>query len=122
MIEEPLIAVGFYWSLQRSVDDYRNDKCLSFQAYCVTEPVAGSDVAGIKTKAEKKGDHVRIFSAYTCTRYAYCMPSRMKARSVGQIAVGQARFEAYDVKKITLFLGFCCVDFITSKKQTYKWK
>ncbi|XP_013780393.1 LOW QUALITY PROTEIN: medium-chain specific acyl-CoA dehydrogenase, mitochondrial-like [Limulus polyphemus] len=25
-------------------------------AYCVTEPVAGSDVAGIKTKAEKKGD------------------------------------------------------------------
>mgnify|MGYP002803860245 CR=1 FL=1 len=34
MIEEPLIA-----------------------AYCVTEPGAGSDVAGIKTKAEKKGDH-----------------------------------------------------------------
>ena len=25
-------------------------------AYCVTEPSAGSDVAGIKTKAEKKGD------------------------------------------------------------------
>lgn len=25
-------------------------------AYCVTEPVAGSDVNGIKTKAEKKGD------------------------------------------------------------------
>jgi len=25
-------------------------------AYCVTEPVAGSDVAGIKTRAEKKGD------------------------------------------------------------------
>ncbi|CAF2823203.1 unnamed protein product [Rotaria sp. Silwood2] len=24
--------------------------------YCVTEPVAGSDVAGIKTRAEKKGD------------------------------------------------------------------
>ncbi|XP_053623828.1 medium-chain specific acyl-CoA dehydrogenase, mitochondrial isoform X4 [Plodia interpunctella] len=33
LIEEPLVA-----------------------AYCVTEPVAGSDVAGIKTKAEKKGD------------------------------------------------------------------
>ena len=32
-----------------------------FQAYCVTEPVAGSDVAGIKAKAVKKGDHVRIF-------------------------------------------------------------
>lgn len=26
-------------------------------AYCVTEPGAGSDVAGIKTRAEKKGDH-----------------------------------------------------------------
>lgn len=26
------------------------------QAYGVTEPGAGSDVAGIKTKAEKKGD------------------------------------------------------------------
>lgn len=25
-------------------------------AYCVTEPGAGSDVSGIKTKAEKKGD------------------------------------------------------------------
>ena len=26
------------------------------QGYCVTEPSAGSDVAGLKTKAEKKGD------------------------------------------------------------------
>lgn len=31
-----------------------------FQAYCVTEPGAGSDVAGIKTKAEKKGDEYVI--------------------------------------------------------------
>ncbi|XP_029393909.1 medium-chain specific acyl-CoA dehydrogenase, mitochondrial [Mus pahari] len=29
-------------------------------AYCVTEPSAGSDVAGIKTKAEKKGDEYVI--------------------------------------------------------------
>lgn len=29
---------------------------LCIQGYCVTEPGAGSDVAGIKTKAEKKGD------------------------------------------------------------------
>lgn len=27
-----------------------------FQAYCVTEPGAGSDVNGVKTRAEKKGD------------------------------------------------------------------
>lgn len=27
-----------------------------FKAYGVTEPGAGSDVAGIKTRAEKKGD------------------------------------------------------------------
>jgi len=31
--------------------------CIIFiQAYCVTEPGAGSDVAGLKTKAVKKGD------------------------------------------------------------------
>ena len=29
---------------------------INFQAYCVTEPGAGSDVANIKTKAIKKGD------------------------------------------------------------------
>ncbi|GMT32175.1 hypothetical protein PFISCL1PPCAC_23472, partial [Pristionchus fissidentatus] len=29
-------------------------------AYCVTEPIAGSDVAGIKTKCEKKGDEYVI--------------------------------------------------------------
>lgn len=32
----------------------------TFQAYCVTEPGAGSDVAGIKTRAEKKGDEVGV--------------------------------------------------------------
>uniref|UniRef100_A0A2K6A1T1 Medium-chain specific acyl-CoA dehydrogenase, mitochondrial n=1 Tax=Mandrillus leucophaeus TaxID=9568 RepID=A0A2K6A1T1_MANLE len=32
----------------------------SLGAYCVTEPGAGSDVAGIKTKAEKKGDEYII--------------------------------------------------------------
>ncbi|OXB51923.1 hypothetical protein ASZ78_001423, partial [Callipepla squamata] len=28
----------------------------SLGAYCVTEPGAGSDVAGIQTRAERKGD------------------------------------------------------------------
>uniref|UniRef100_A0A8C3P8L0 Medium-chain specific acyl-CoA dehydrogenase, mitochondrial n=1 Tax=Chrysemys picta bellii TaxID=8478 RepID=A0A8C3P8L0_CHRPI len=32
----------------------------SLGAYCVTEPGAGSDVAGIKTRAEKKGDEYVI--------------------------------------------------------------
>ena len=31
-----------------------------FQAYGVTEPGAGSDVAGIRTRAEKKGDQYVI--------------------------------------------------------------
>ena len=35
-------------------------KFLCSQAYCVTEPVAGSDVAGIKTKAVKKGNEYVI--------------------------------------------------------------
>lgn len=30
--------------------------CCVLQAYCVTEPGAGSDVAGIKTRAVKMGD------------------------------------------------------------------
>lgn len=33
---------------------------LQLKAYCVTEPSAGSDVAGIKTRAEKKGDEYVI--------------------------------------------------------------
>lgn len=33
----------------------QTEECL-MAAYCVTEPGAGSDVAGIKTRAEKKGD------------------------------------------------------------------
>jgi alkylation response protein AidB-like acyl-CoA dehydrogenase len=33
---------------------------LFLQAYCVTEPGAGSDVNGVKTRAEKKGDEYII--------------------------------------------------------------
>jgi acyl-CoA dehydrogenase len=30
------------------------------QAFCVTEPGAGSDVSGVRTRAEKKGDEYII--------------------------------------------------------------
>ena len=33
-----------------------NALCVPWQAYCVTEPGAGSDVAGLKTRAVKTGD------------------------------------------------------------------
>ncbi|WWD22491.1 hypothetical protein CI109_106984 [Kwoniella shandongensis] len=36
-------------------------------AYCVTEPGAGSDVAGIKTRAEKKGDKWVLNGSKMCT-------------------------------------------------------
>lgn len=39
-------------------------KIFFLQSYCVTEPVAGSDVAGIQTKAEKKGDEVVYLMKY----------------------------------------------------------
>ena len=46
----------------------------------------------------------------------------MKRRSVGQIAVGQARFKAYNFEKITVFWVFCCVDFVTSTKTNLEAK
>ena len=46
----------------------------------------------------------------------------MKTRLVGQIAVGQARFEAYNVKKFTVFWVFICFDFVTSRKTNLEMK
>jgi acyl-CoA dehydrogenase len=44
-------------------------------AYCVTEPGAGSDVAGLKTRAEKKGDEWVINgSKMWITNGAYSTP------------------------------------------------
>ncbi|KAF3819719.1 hypothetical protein GH733_015228, partial [Mirounga leonina] len=48
LTEEPLMCVSIH------------SCCLGTRAYCVTEPIAGSDVAGIKTKAERKGDEYII--------------------------------------------------------------
>jgi acyl-CoA dehydrogenase len=42
--------------LGRLVEPISGDTNPLMCAYCVTEPVAGSDVAGIKSKAVKKGD------------------------------------------------------------------
>ena len=51
------------------------------------------------------------------TRRALCLPSRIKTRSVGQITVGQALLKhAYNLEKIKLVVGFCCVDFITGTR------
>ena len=49
-----LLCMHIVWLIQA-----HKEIVLLLQAYCVTEPGAGSDVAGIKTKAVKKGDEVR---------------------------------------------------------------
>lgn len=48
MADEPLMAVG--WTIFDLLHE------LYFQAYCVTESGAGSDVAAIRTKAVRDGD------------------------------------------------------------------
>lgn len=57
LVDEPIVAVSFqtlhiFFENQFSTRNF----VLLFQAYAVTEPGAGSDVNGVKTKAEKKGD------------------------------------------------------------------
>lgn len=59
MINEPIMAVSFLSFCVENVDS---------QAYCTTEPSAGSDVAAIETRAEKKGIHCHIFSHYFTVR------------------------------------------------------
>lgn len=60
MTEEPLMCVsnsGATSFLATRGTKWQACKCVFFpQAYCVTEPGAGSDVAGLKTKAVKMGD------------------------------------------------------------------
>ncbi len=67
MIEEPLMCVSIPPSMslhnQMSIFGTEYESCRfespddhCVQAYGVTEPGAGSDVAGIRTKAEKKGN------------------------------------------------------------------
>ena len=50
-----LTCVALYFQLHSGKVNIVNI-IVPFQSYCVTEPGAGSDVAGVRTKAVKKGD------------------------------------------------------------------
>ncbi|XP_033081218.1 medium-chain specific acyl-CoA dehydrogenase, mitochondrial isoform X2 [Trachypithecus francoisi] len=54
----PLIIAGNEQQKKKYLGRFTEEPLMC--AYCVTEPGAGSDVAGIKTKAEKKGDEYII--------------------------------------------------------------
>lgn len=54
MAEAPVIIAGNDWQKKEYLGRMTSQPLQA--SYCVTEPGAGSDVAGIKTRAEKKGD------------------------------------------------------------------
>uniref|UniRef100_A0A2K6G7F3 Medium-chain specific acyl-CoA dehydrogenase, mitochondrial n=1 Tax=Propithecus coquereli TaxID=379532 RepID=A0A2K6G7F3_PROCO len=54
----PVIIAGNHQQQRKYLGRFTEEPLMC--AYCVTEPGAGSDVAGIKTKAEKKGDEYII--------------------------------------------------------------
>lgn len=54
LAEAPLIVAASHEQKQKYLGRMTEEPLMA--AYCVTEPGAGSDVAGIKTKAEKKGN------------------------------------------------------------------
>ncbi|WWC66862.1 uncharacterized protein I206_100769 [Kwoniella pini CBS 10737] len=54
LAEAPLIVAASHETKTKYLGRMTEEPLMA--AYCVTEPGAGSDVAGIKTKAEKKGD------------------------------------------------------------------
>lgn len=54
LAEAPLIVAASHEIKKKYLGRMTEEPLMA--AYCVTEPGAGSDVAGIKTKAEKKGD------------------------------------------------------------------
>ncbi|KAK1926089.1 acyl-CoA dehydrogenase/oxidase [Papiliotrema laurentii] len=55
LAEAPLIVAATHETKKKYLSRMVEEPLMA--AYCVTEPGAGSDVAGIKTRAEKKGDH-----------------------------------------------------------------
>ena len=54
LAEAPLIVAASHETKQKYLGRMTEEPLMA--AYCVTEPGAGSDVAGISTKAEKQGD------------------------------------------------------------------
>lgn len=54
LAEAPLIVAASHEQKRKYLGRMTEEPLMA--AYCVTEPGAGSDVAGIKTKAEKKGN------------------------------------------------------------------
>ncbi|CAG8568625.1 9651_t:CDS:2 [Paraglomus brasilianum] len=55
LAEAPLIVAGNEAQQKKYLGRMTEEPLMA--AYCVTEPGAGSDVSGVKTKAEKRGDH-----------------------------------------------------------------
>ncbi|WVQ80845.1 hypothetical protein IAT38_002952 [Cryptococcus sp. DSM 104549] len=65
LAEAPLIVAASHETKKKYLGRMTEEPLMA--AYCVTEPGAGSDVAGIKTKAEKKGDKWVINGNKMCT-------------------------------------------------------
>ncbi|WVQ62615.1 uncharacterized protein L199_000762 [Kwoniella botswanensis] len=65
LAEAPLIVAASHETKMKFLGRMTEEPLMA--AYCVTEPGAGSDVAGIKTKAEKKGDKWVLNGSKMCT-------------------------------------------------------
>ncbi|KAK8845539.1 hypothetical protein IAR55_006254 [Kwoniella newhampshirensis] len=65
LAEAPLIVAGSHEIKAKYLGRMTEEPLMA--AYCVTEPEAGSDVAGIKTRAEKKGNQWVLNGSKMCT-------------------------------------------------------
>nr|XP_018266659.1 acyl-CoA dehydrogenase [Kwoniella dejecticola CBS 10117]OBR88817.1 acyl-CoA dehydrogenase [Kwoniella dejecticola CBS 10117] len=67
LAEAPLIVAASHETKTKYLGRMTEEPLMA--AYCVTEPGAGSDVAGIKTKAEKKGDKWVLNGSKMCPEW-----------------------------------------------------
>lgn len=67
LAEAPVIVAGSHEIKQKYLGRMTEEPLAA--AYCVTEPGAGSDVAGIQTRAEKKGDEYVINGTKVSLRF-----------------------------------------------------